>query len=358
MLGRQPVSAWEDLFDLAPCGLIWLDTQGTIRAINRAAARLLGINQDGAIGQPAAEVVPGWNETPFSSTPSALFHPQAPESVVVDLPGLTTTKLRLCATSISNGTRDTQGLLLSMAPCTDVATLERQLHRAEYQAAMGKLARGIAHELNGPLDGVLRYLHLALEQLTEDSPVREYLVHVRIGLDRMVRAVRSFLECSRQAATPVTRIADLNTLIEDALVLVQHRATFQHVRVVTHCHPALPAVLDGGLQHAILNLLKNAFDAMPRGGTLTVTSRHTGSSVEVEIEDTGTGIPPEIRSRLFEAFFSTKPAHLGSGLGLNIAKEAVERSGGTIEFQSSANVGTTFRIRVPSAPSEERPHGA
>ena len=237
-------------------------------------------------------------------------------------------------------------------------TLERRLHRAEYQASIGKLARGIAHELNSPLDGVLRYTHLALEHLTEDSPVREYLIHVKEGLDRMVRAVRAFLEFSRQVTTPVNRVAHLNQLVEDALLLVQHRAKFQQIRVITQFNEHLPAVLDGGLQHAIVNLIKNAFDAMPRGGTLTITTRSTQEHVDVDVEDTGAGIPEEIRSRIFEPFFSTKPIHQGSGLGLIIAKEVVERSGGNIEFASQAGVGTTFRIRVPVAPVEAQQNGA
>ncbi|MBI2093899.1 MAG: hypothetical protein HYT88_04170, partial [Candidatus Omnitrophica bacterium] len=245
------------------------------------------------------------------------------------------------------------GVLLTIEESTDVASLEQRLHRAEYQASIGKLARGIAHELNSPLDGVLRYTHLALEQLTEDSSVREYLLHVKEGLDRMVRAVKAFLEFSRQVTTPVHRVADLNQLIEDTLLLVQHRAKFQQIRVIKKLQKPIPAVLDGGLQHAIVNLIKNAFDAMPRGGTLTITTQSTLEHLHVDIEDTGSGIPEEIRSKIFEPFFSTKPIHQGSGLGLIIAKEVVERSGGSIEFSSHSGVGTTFRIHVPIVPTEE-----
>jgi signal transduction histidine kinase len=198
---------------------------------------------------------------------------------------------------------------------------------------------------------------LALEQLGADAPVREYLIHVKEGLDRMVRAVRAFLEFSRRVTTPLERMADLNRLIEDALLLVQHRAKFQQIRIIKRFDPALPDVLDGGLQHAVVNLIKNAFDAMPRGGTMTITTRSSKEQVDVEVEDTGSGIPEEIRPRIFEPFFSTKPIHQGSGLGLVIAKEVVERSGGSIEFASRVGSGTTFRIRIPVAPMEAQEHG-
>ena len=348
---------WEQLFVAAPCGLVLLDRHTVIQLLNQTAAKLLGVDPAHAAGQPLAELLPSWKDTPFYASLPSLFDAQSTfEAVDFDVPGPEHTMLRLHAASVPTGD-GTTGVLLSLVEYTEVAALERRLHRAEYQASIGKLARGIAHELNSPLDGVLRYTHLALEHLTDDSPVREYLIHVKEGLDRMVRAVRTFLEFSRQVTTPVHRVADLHQLIEDALLLVHHRAKFQQVRVIKQFTEQLPAVLDGGLQHAIVNLLKNAFDAMPHGGTLTITTRHSDGQVHVEVEDTGSGIPSDIRPRIFEPFFSTKPIHKGSGLGLIIAKEVVERSGGTIDFTSREKVGTTFRIRVPMAPAEANENG-
>jgi len=339
--------------------LVFLDSHAVVQRLNPSACRLLGLDPERVVGQRLGDLLPSWKDTPFyASLPSLLDAQSTFESVDFDVPGPVETSLRVSAAHVPNGTARARGVLLTIIENSQVASLERRLHRAEYQASIGKLARGIAHELNSPLDGVLRYAHLALEQLTEDSPVREYLVHVKEGLDRMVRSVRAFLEFSRQVTTPVNHVTNLNQLIEDALLLVQHRAKFQQVRVVKQLDEALPPILDGGLQHAIVNLIKNAFDAMPRGGTLTMTSRHDEAHVEVDIEDTGSGIPEDIRSRIFEPFFSTKPIHQGSGLGLIIAKEVIERSGGTIDFTSQAGVGTTFRIRVPIAPQEAKTNGA
>ncbi len=356
---RQQSDLWEQIFSAAPCGLLLLDGHATIRCVNGSAAHLLKLDPAIAVGRSLTDVVPAWKDTPlYASLPSLLSAQSTFESIEFDVPGPEQTLLRVAAAHVPNGSDQTRGVLLSVIEATEVATLERRLQRAEYQASIGKLARGIAHELNSPLDGVLRYTHLALEHLTEDSPVREYLIHVKEGLDRMVKAVRAFLEFSRQVTTPVSRIANLHQLIDDTLLLVQHRAKFQQVRVVKQLDPALPAVMDGGLQHAIVNLIKNAFDAMPRGGTLTLTTRRNGPHVDVDIEDTGTGIPEEIRSRMFEPFFSTKPIHQGSGLGLVIAKEAVERSGGSIEFTSQTGVGTTFRMHIPASPGEAQQNGA
>lgn len=350
---------WEKLCRTASCGLLLLDAHASIRFLNGAGAKLLGLDPASSLGLPLAEVLPAWKDSPlYASLPSLLSAQSTFESIDFDVPGAEKKRLRVSAAHVSGEAERVRGVLLTIVEDTEVATLEQRLHRAEYQASIGKLARGIAHELNSPLDGVLRYTHLALEQLVSDSPVREYLIHVKEGLDRMVRAVRAFLEFSRQVTTPVTRVADLNKLVEDALLLVHHRAKFQQVRVLKQYDPKLPEVLDGGLQHAIVNLIKNAFDAMPRGGTLTITTRVAQGFVDVDIEDTGAGIPEEIRSRLFEPFFSTKPIHQGSGLGLVIAKEVVDRSGGAIEFTSQVGAGTTFRIRVPVAPIEGKADGA
>ncbi|MBI4343736.1 MAG: PAS domain-containing protein, partial [Candidatus Omnitrophica bacterium] len=264
--GSRHFDEWEQLFAVAPCGLVLLDRHAAIRHLNAAAAKLLGVDAQASLGRPLVEVLPAWKNTSFhASLPSLLGAQSTFEAIEFEVPGPPGLILRLQAAYVPNGSQHAKGVLLSLTEHTEVATLERRLQRAEHQASIGKLARGIAHELNSPLDGVLRYVHLALEQLTEDSPVREYLVHVKEGLDRMVRAVRAFLEFSRQVTTPVNRLANLNQLVEDALLLVQHRAKFQQIRVVKQFNPSLPEVLDGGLQHAIVNLIKNAFDAMPRG---------------------------------------------------------------------------------------------
>ena len=356
---NQHSGEWEQLCRLAPCGLVLLDNHAVIQFLNTCAAQLLGVDRQTAAGRPLLGLLPTWKDTQFYATlPSLLSAQSTFELIDFDVPGPDNKRLRVCAAYVPDGTQQARGVLLAIFERTEVAVLEQRLHRAEYHAAIGRLARGIAHELNSPLDGVLRYTHLALEQLTSDSPVREYLVHVKEGLDRMVRAVRAFLEFSRQVTTPVNRSVNLNRLVDDALLLVQHRAKFQQVAVVKQFDDALPAVMDGGLQHAVVNLIKNAFDAMPRGGTLTITTRVVKDAVEVDIEDTGAGIPEEIRPRIFEPFFTTKPIHQGNGLGLIIAKEVVERSGGSIEFASQVGAGTTFRILLPTAPQDTKLNGA
>jgi PAS domain S-box-containing protein len=340
----------ETLFHFLPCACVVLDAQGSIRAINSAAINLLSLDESAVIGHNLIDAVPSWKDTEFAKALPSLLAGGIPEvAPEFELSAPEDRTVKACPSMLPNG--KSPEFLITLFDATELVKLKQRFRWAEYQASIGKLARGIAHELNNPLDGVLRYTHLAIEQLAEESPVREHLVHVKEGLDRMVKAVKAFLEFSRQASMPVTRQANLNQLVEDALLLVRHRIRFQQVTVIKELDPTLPPVLDGGLQHSVVNLIKNALDAMPKGGTLKISSRSSDSIVELEVEDTGSGIPEEIKQRLFEPFFSTKPVHQGSGLGLVIAKEAVGRSGGELSFTSQAGIGTTFRIEVPAVKS-------
>ena len=342
-----------------PCGWLVVDSHAQVSAVNFAALKLLRCNSPQLLHHPLLEVIPSWKRTRLAQILDAFqLHPDLPEPTELELPLGDTCWLRIWVTPMAGSAGEPSCLLLTLMEATESVKMRQQLRMAESRASVGKLARGIAHELNSPLDGVLRYTHLALEQLEEDAPLREYLLHVKEGLDRMVRAVRAFLEYSRQATIPVRRAARLNPLIEDALLLVRHRAEFQRVRIVTDLEDSSPLVWDAGLPYAIVNLVKNALDAMPQGGALSISAHRNGSAVELTVQDTGPGIPQEIHARIFEPFFSTKPIHQGNGLGLAMAKEAVERSGGSIQFTSQPGAGTQFVIRLGLAPSEGDSHNA
>ncbi|MCM8812057.1 MAG: ATP-binding protein [Candidatus Omnitrophica bacterium] len=349
------VKTWEQIVDTFPCGCLVVDQKAIICAVNPAALKLLGLEKDQVAQQTLFEAMPFFKNTEFAKSFSCLItSPPAEDLVEFDLNIEKEKWVRFCVRATPEDEIGRQTLVISLCDISEMVRLKKQLRQTEYRASIGKIARGIAHELNNPLDGVLRYTHLALEKMPEDAPEREYILHVKEGLDRMVRAATAFLEIARQTSSTTGRLADLNRLIEDALLLFRHRSKFQQVEVIKDFQEKLPPVMDAGLQHAVMNLIKNSFDAMPTGGTLTVATRCENAHVDVLIQDTGCGIPEEVRSRLFEPFFSTKPPHQGNGLGLIIAKEAVERSGGSIDFTSQTGIGTTFRIHVPTAGQEEK----
>jgi|GEM_PF-392120 len=224
--------------------------------------------------------------------------------------------------------------------------LGTELELSQKMASIGKLAAGIAHELNNPLDGTLRYIHLSLSHLRENDLVREYLLEVKQGLTRMVNIVKNLLTfSSRQRVT--MKPVDVNEALEDVLSNMNDYFYTSRVQVIKAYHPALPLLLDKGIDQIFTNIIKNALEAMPHGGTLRIATLHSDHEITVRISDTGHGIAKENRPYIFDPFFTTKEIDKGCGLGLSICYELVRSYGGRIEVESEENRGATFLIHFP-----------
>ncbi|MCE9635723.1 MAG: hypothetical protein K8T90_08465 [Planctomycetes bacterium] len=225
------------------------------------------------------------------------------------------------------------------------AELERSLEVHERLAMIGKLAAGVAHELNNPLDGVLRYVNLTIDKLPKDSQQVTYLLEARRGLRRMADIVRDLLQFSRNANVEAAD-EDAARLARDAVTQVV--AAVKDRKIQTEFEfPESGVHLPRGMFQVFGNLAKNAIDAMPKGGTLRVAATIANGRVLICVSDTGTGIPDEIRQRIFEPFFTTKEVGKGTGLGLPICQRIVERLGGTLLLESEIGQGTTVRIDLP-----------
>ncbi len=231
---------------------------------------------------------------------------------------------------------------------TDLA--DRTILKSEKLASIGRLASGIAHEINNPLTGVLTYSSLLLEDM-KGTPYEEDLRVIRDETLRCRGIVRGLLDFARDSKAERT-LADLNALIEDALRILEKHVTFQNVRIVKSLAPDLPWVnVDANeIRGVINNLAVNAADAMPQGGTLTITTEvepESGMAV-IRVADTGVGIGEENLNKIFEPFFTTKDRGQGTGLGLPMVYGAVQRHGGQIDVHSKAGVGTEFVIKLPA----------
>ena len=228
--------------------------------------------------------------------------------------------------------------------------LQQRLITAERLAAVGKLAAQVAHELNNPLDGILRYLNLALRVVrkTSEPKLESYLTEARTGLRRMVQIVGELLDFSRNTQDEFN-LTGINEVVEQAIGTFTERAdALRVVLTVDLQHQHLPKVRGGRLYQVCCNLIKNALDAMPRDGRLTVTTGLVGSEVVIRVADTGSGLPdpPE---QVFAPFFTTKEPGKGTGLGLAICKEFIEDMQGSITAASSPEGGAVFTIRLPQA---------
>jgi two-component system NtrC family sensor kinase len=230
-----------------------------------------------------------------------------------------------------------------------LAKARMQLMQSEKLASIGKLAAGVAHEINNPLGGILMYSHLALEDLPGESPVRENLQKVIEQAERCKNIVKRLLDFSRQRNPEITSVR-LNELIDETFRLVESQSVFQGIKIEKKLDPLLPPIAGdkSQLQQVLLNLFLNAAAAMADGGTLNVSSSCDGDNVEVRCRDTGCGISVENREKIFEPFFTTKSEKDGTGLGLSISLGIVKNHGGTLAVDSRPGRGTTFTVRLPA----------
>ncbi|MGD0263780.1 MAG: ATP-binding protein [Candidatus Methylomirabilota bacterium] len=253
---------------------------------------------------------------------------------------------------------------------------QAQLVQTEKLASLGKLSASIAHEINNPLSGILTYAKLLSRKLRTGVPdvegvhaALQQLALVERETQRCVTIVRNLLDFARQRE-PSFQVVEVSRVIEEALSLLEHRMAMQDVQVTREFAP-VPAVRAdfGQLRQAFVNVLINACEAMPGGGTLRVLTREVALSeagnggplsatgkpgppsrfAEVVITDTGQGIPPEHLSNIFDPFFSTKEK--GTGLGLSVVYGIVEKHGGKIAVESRVGRGTTVTLRFPAVAS-------
>lgn len=225
--------------------------------------------------------------------------------------------------------------------------LKKQVVLQERLATIGKLAGGIAHEFNNPLDGVMRYTNLALEHVDENDVVlKEYLQEVRQGLKRMANIVKSLLACARNTQPTQSKI-DVNRSVEQTLKELQTHLLRKNISVEKSLNKGIPEIIDLGVERILSNLISNAIDAMTDHGKLIIRTSSERGFVRIIIEDNGKGIAKDHLDKIFEPFFTTKKIDHGCGLGLTIVGEIIKHYRGEIEVESVLDKGTIFTVLLP-----------
>lgn len=233
---------------------------------------------------------------------------------------------------------------------------QEQLLQAEKLAAMGRLTSQIAHELNNPLYGIMNTLELLKTEISPESKRRKILEMALSETVRLSELLRKMLSYSKPDQEEKQAV-DLNVLIDEILMLHSKQFRENDIQMSYDFHPNLPNInaSKNQLRQVFLNLINNARDAMPEGGTLTVSTRSDGDSVKVEISDTGVGIKKEHVEKIFDSFFTTKDSVKGVGLGLSVCYGFVQDHGGDIDVKSRPGEGTTFTVSFPEASSTDQP---
>jgi two-component system, NtrC family, sensor kinase len=244
---------------------------------------------------------------------------------------------------------------------------EAEAAQAEKLASVGLLAAGIAHELNNPLTGILTFSHLIRKKMPDGSTDAEDLDLVIGETKRCASIIRRLLDFAREK-TPEKKFCDLNQIIEETARIIERPAHLQDIEMTMDLDPALPAVwVDGNLiKQVIMNVLVNAQHAIEGGGSITVRTRRCSTPmspepgaaavpmVQIDIADTGCGIPESNLKRIFDPFFTSKEVGKGTGLGLSVSHGIIKAHGGAIKVESTVGKGSTFTIYLPVEPNGDK----
>ena len=230
------------------------------------------------------------------------------------------------------------------------AYADQQIMKSERLSTLGRLAAGVAHEINNPLGGVLMYTHLALEDVEDKEVLRKNLEKTIAEASRCKDVVKGLFDFAHQTE-PKVELANINDIIERTLQVIKNQVLFKNIIIMKEMHPSLPklSVDIGQMQQVFTNIILNAADAMVGNGQLTVKTSQTddNKNIKIEIVDTGHGIKSENIDKIFEPFFTTKEVGNGTGLGLAVSYGIITNHHGTIEVQSEYGHGAVFIIELP-----------
>jgi two-component system NtrC family sensor kinase len=230
----------------------------------------------------------------------------------------------------------------------ELQKMQEALLQSEKLAAMGRLTSQIAHELNNPIYGIMNTLELLKTEIPPESKRRRILELSLSEIQRLSEMLRNMLSFSKPEEEK-RRPIKIDELIEGILLVMEKQMKESNIQVETFLAPDIPEIMasTNQMRQVMLNILRNAKEAMPKGGTLVVKTVREGDGVMIHIQDTGIGIPEKVRDKVFEAFFTTKQKVKGVGLGLSVCYGIIKDHHGEIKIESEEGKGTTVIISLP-----------
>lgn len=357
-----------NLIHSAVDGVIAADMTGKIIIFNQAASEISGYTKEEALrdlnirniypGDDAYKIMKHMRSDMYGKKGIIKSYKQ----LALRKDGVTT-PISLNASIVYEGDREvaTIGFFHDL---TDALRLEAELEKAQTQllqaekmSSLGKLAAGVAHQLNNPLGGITLFSQLMLEEHELDEDAKSDLMRIKKDAERCSSIVKELLEFARQTKREV-KLQNINKIVARTLFLLRNQALFQNIVIIEDYDETIPLV-PGDIQqlnHVFMNIILNAADAMEGRGIIDIKSRlHAdGNKVIITISDTGTGIPEDILPNIFEPFFTTKEEGKGTGLGLSMAYGIIESHKGRLIAENKPGGGTVFSIELPLEASREK----
>jgi PAS domain S-box-containing protein len=335
----------EEIIENLKVGVVVVDEEERVKSWNSTAETLFNLARNRAIGKHLREVLDPSIYSQLFTTPSKEYYPFQ-SRIVVNL-NSERKIYEVLRSSLLTRNNEYLGTIFIFEDITDRLTIENQLMISEKLASLGLLTAGIAHEINTPLTGISSYVQLLLKS-SSNSADREIAEKIEAQIERVGKMVRSLLSFSRGEKGQIKKFP-LKNCINDILTLLDYKIKKQSINSQIKIPDDIEVwgELDK-LQQVFLNIISNAIDAMPEGGTLKVEAERKENNIMIIISDTGTGIKKEHLTRIFEPFFTTKGYGSGTGLGLSISYQIVKEHNGDITVESEYGKGTTFKIILPA----------
>jgi two-component system NtrC family sensor kinase len=350
----------ESIIESINVGLLAVDLEGRVTRLNSALEHILDLNRDETVGKRVEDLF----SEDFSDTLRQVLGND--KWRLKEIRNIYKIHTATCAgqTLVLNiaiaplqDSQEQTGALVVLEDVTSRIRLEEQLQQREKLSSIGLLAAGVAHEVNTPLTGVSSYTQLLLGMLPETDPKHTLLLKVRLQAERATNIVNNLLNFSRTGSATVFTEVDVNRVLDDTLQLLEPQLRRSQIEIVRAYDPDSPRVFgnSGKLQQVFTNLLLNARDAIPDGGSITIsTIASEEDSLMIEVWDTGIGIAPENVAKLYDPFYTTKGVGRGTGLGLAVSYGIVQEHSGHISVESTPGRGTTFRITLPTVHTRTR----
>jgi len=372
---RKANSFLNNIIQSSVDGIVVVDTKGNVLVFNEGAERILGYEAEEVVGHSevllkfydldlAREMMRRMRSSEYGprgkvQATRISFTSKSGEEVPVNFSAAIIKEgdREIGSVGIFSDLREHERMRQELADLREHERMRRELERTQRQlvqaekiASLGRLAAGVAHEINNPLAGVLIYADMLMKEIKHNEQWRQDLEEIINQTLRCKQIVSRLLEFSRQSLEERV-VFDVNEVIGHCVEMLGRQALFHNIEIIQDLDSGLPQILGnpGELEQVFTNLIINAADAMDGRGRLTISSRPEVKAKQVILKftDTGPGITPAIKDKIFEPFFTTKPPGKGTGLGLSVVYGVIQRHGGNVEVESPSGGGATFTIKLP-----------
>jgi two-component system NtrC family sensor kinase len=336
----------ENIIESLTVGVAVLDQQGKVSGWNRVLEEMFSKSKREVFGKRLINIIGTKNFTSlFPSDTQQDFRLLG--EIAIDLPGGQSKIFDIVKTPLLDNNRNPYGTIVVFEDITEKISLQQQLLTSEKLASIGLLSAGVAHEINTPLTGISSYVQILQKKLAKTKHAL-VLGKIEAQADRVGRIVKSLLNFSRNPSETSFYQVDLRESLQSIVSLIDYKLKNMNIKLEMSLTPLKPLWAQGErIQQVFINIILNALDAMPKGGTLTIDLTSINHEAIVKIGDTGTGIKSQHLPHIFDPFFTTKGIGKGTGLGLSISYAIIKEHEGSITVKSEPDKGTEFTVTIP-----------